>query len=310
MRIQSYRFGQAERLQYGRFPALDTVFYRWTRRLEDVLFDTFHTEVYAGSSIVEEMKFADFHASLKHPRPIYFFELYPFQGMALLVLDNRFAALCTEPAEARRNESHAAPLTRQNYRRLQEVVLRMMAEFDRCWEGLHTVETRLRKITPHLSRARILSGFEPCLAVQLHVSGEGISSRLMMCLPRVMLDPIAPALREQTIIPSLSPVKLSLEGTGVLDEAPHTLTVRLGHIRSTLDAEELRVGQVFPLESATGSQAVVEINGAPALLGRVGIAGGRYAVQVTGEYKERRESLIQPPEAFQPMTWPQISLSR
>jgi flagellar motor switch protein FliM len=304
VRIQSYRFGQAERLQYGRFPALDTVFYRWARALEEVLFDAFHTEVYAGSSVVEEMKFADFHAALKHPRPIYFFELPPLQGTALLVLDNRFAALATHPEEARRNEGHLTPLTRHNYHSLQAVVIRMMAAFDRSWEGLHPVAARLRKITPHLFRARILSGFEPCLTAQLHVSGEGISSRMMVCLPRVMLDPIGAALREQAIIPSLSPVQMAVEGAGLLDEAPHTLTVRLGHIQSTLDAEQLRVGEVFSLESDTGSQAVMEINGAPSLLGTIGEAGGRYAVQVTGAYQEVRESPIKPPESFQQVDWP------
>lgn len=311
MRIQSYRFGEAERLQYGRFPALDTVFYRWARALEEVLFEEFKTEIYAGSSIVEELKFAVFHASLKHPRPIYFFELHPFQGTALLVLDNRFAALCTHPEEARRNEGHVAQLTQQNYQRLQQVVMRMMVEFDRCWVGLHTVETRLRKITPHLFRARILSGFEPCLTAQLHLSGEGVSSRLMMCLPRVMLDPLGAALREQSIIPAIAPAGSAtggIAGDTVLDDAPHALTVRLGHIQSTLDAAQLRVGEVFPLESQTGSQAVMEINGAPSLLGNVGEAGGRYAVQVTGAYVERRESPIQPPEAFQPVQWPSAAL--
>jgi flagellar motor switch protein FliM len=305
VRIQSYRFGQAERLQYGRFPALDTVFYRWARALEEVLFDAFHTEVYAGSSIVEEMRFADFHASLKHPRPIYFFELLPFQGTALLVLDNRFAALCTNPEEARKNEGHLAHLTKDNYQGLQTVVTRMMAEFDRSWEGLHPVQARLRKITPHLFRARILSGFEPCLTAQLHVSGDGISSRMMVCLPRVMLDAISPALREQAIIPSLSPVHMSADDESVLDQAPHSLTVNLGHIQSTLDADQLRVGEVFTLESVTGHQAVMEINGAPSLLGLVGEAGGRYAIQVTGAYQEQRESPVKPPEAFQEVDWPQ-----
>ncbi len=309
MRIQSYRFSQAERLQYGRFPALDTVFYRWARALEEVLFEEFQTEVYAGSSMVEELRFADFHASLKHGRPIYFFELHPFQGTALLVLDNRFAALCTDPAKARRNEGHVTHLTRQNYQRLQQVVTRMMAEFDRAWAGLHAVETHLRKITPHLFRARILSGFEPCLTAQLHLSGEGVSSRMMVCLPRVMLDPIGAALREQAIIPAISAAG-GFTAEGVLDEAPHALTVHLGHFESTLDAEQLQVGGVFALESDTGHQAVMEINGAPRLLGQVGEAGGHYAIQVTGAYVEQRESPLKPPESFQPVKWPPAQLHR
>ena len=65
MAIDRYTFSEVERIRYGRFPVLDTVLYRWARKIEETLFDHFHTELYAGSSVVEEMKFSAFFGSLK-----------------------------------------------------------------------------------------------------------------------------------------------------------------------------------------------------------------------------------------------------
>jgi flagellar motor switch protein FliM len=311
VQIQSYRFGQAERLQYGTFPALDTVFYRWARALEEVLFEEFRTEVYAGSSVVEEMRFNAFHSSLKHARPIYFFNLEPFQGTGLLVLDNRFAGLCADPEEARRagGQQAPAPLTREGNRRMQQVVERMGAEFDRAWEGLHEVRLRLRKVTTTIFRARVLNAYEPCLVAQLHLSGEGISSRLMMCLPRASLEPVLPALRDAAIIPTVSPVRQVPEPAALddlMDDASYGVTVRLGQIESTLDAAQLRVGGVFALESFLGREAALEINGEPVLMGTMGESEGRYAVRVTGPFRPHLESAVKHDAPFRPLRWPTV----
>ena len=83
MHIAPYDFIDAERLQYGRYPVLDTILYRWTRRVEETLFEQVGVEAYAGASVFEEMRFSTFFATLRRPRPIYFFELAPLDGTSL-----------------------------------------------------------------------------------------------------------------------------------------------------------------------------------------------------------------------------------
>jgi flagellar motor switch protein FliM len=305
VQIQSYRFGDAERVQYGSYPLLDTVMYRWARALEDVLFDELRTEVYAGSSTVEDMRFAAFHSSLKYARPIYRFELRPFSGLGMLVLDNRFANLCLGGTAQSRGDAAGIQLTQQNHRRMQAVVQRMMTEYDRCWAGVHSVQSSLRKITTYLFRARYLHPYESCLVAQVHLSGRHISSRLMILLPRLMLEPIWPRISEQRIIPPLggNAVVVSGAATAVAD-APYRLEVRMGHIRTSLAADTLHVGSVFALESDSGPDAVLELNGKPVLVGTVGTVEDRYAIQVTGQYVAQRASAVKPPELFQAVQWP------
>ena len=77
MQIESYRFNDAERLRFGKFPALDTVIYRWARGIEEGVYRDLGLQAYVGASVVEEMRFGEFFASLKRPRPIYTLALDP-----------------------------------------------------------------------------------------------------------------------------------------------------------------------------------------------------------------------------------------
>ncbi len=309
MRIESYQFGEAERLRYGKFPVLDTVLARWSRAIEECLFEQLRLEAYAGASLVEEMRFAAFFASLKRPRPIYFFELTPFAGSALLVLDNRFSQACLA-GQARPTEPDSAGNTRltpENHVKLQRMVHLLMERFDQCWQDVHAVQSRLQKVTTYLFRARILSPYESCLVAQLHLSGQAFSSRLMLCLPRVMLEPVLPRLQNRSLVPSLVPGRTQAPPgqADLLRQLPYQAGLSLGTIVATLGSADFKVGSVFPLRNEVGGEGVLEINGTPYLVGEVGQSDGRYALRVTGSYAERRVSASQR-RAMEPIAWPAI----
>ena len=118
MTIEPYAFSEAERIRYGGFPVLDTILYRWARKIEETLFDQFRIELYAGCSVVEEMKFSAFFGSLKSARPIYFIELVPLPGHGLFVLDNRFARICLNGDS---EQDGGQKLTPENQEQMQHI---------------------------------------------------------------------------------------------------------------------------------------------------------------------------------------------
>lgn len=306
MTVEPYSFHDAERIRYGRFPIMDTVLYRWARKIEETLFDKFRAELYAGASVVEEMKFSSFFASLKRPRPIYTFTMDPFQGEGLFVLDNRFASLCLGgPAKAAPAGTRLGP---HNHRQLQAVVQAMMDDFDRCWADVLQVKTHLKKLTTYLFRARILNAHEPCFVAQIHLSGGQISSRLTWCFPRVMLESALARLSEPNIVPSLFPDRIPLpkgDPGQLIDQVPYTVGVTLGKVKIRIGGHELRVGNVLPVESEVGADAVVDVNGRPLLVGTVGEVEGRYAVRLTGSYAERLRQYRTEPGPFREIQWPE-----
>ena len=307
MNIEPYAFSEAERIRYGRFPVLDTILYRWARKIEETLFDHFHSELYTGCSVAEEMRFSAFYGTLKSPRPIYIFGLDPLPGQGLLVLDNRFAQLCLNGQE---DQGQSEQLTAENQGRVQQVVQQMLRDLDECCADVLDVKTNMKKVTTYLFRARILNPYEPCLVAQIHLSGAQASSRLTWCFPKVMLESVLGHLQARSVIPSLY-VDRKQSGPGdsseLIDRSVYRVGVKVGSIDLKRAAQGLRVGNVIPVSNEVGGEAIVSINGAPMLVGSIGRLQDRYAVRITGSYAARTSPGSKTAAAFQPVQWPATS---
>lgn len=309
--IQPYSFINSERLRYGKYPLLDTVFYRWTRRIEETLFQKIQVEVYGGASVVEEMKFSSFFSMLKQARPIYFFEMAPFPGNGLLVLDNRFTAFCLRQQQGEARVRVEAKLSHGNQGRLQAIVQSLMAEFDRSWNEIHGVETRLTKITTYPFRARILNPYENCLVAQIHLSGKGFSSRIIWCLPSKMLQPVISRLKEAKVIPPVGIDTAPEDGfteAEVLERIQYAMKIQLGGVDLTRLKKNLEVGQIIPIETEAGNQAIVNLDGNPTLIASIGQAGMHRAIKVNQKHPPPSRSGLVNPSEFRESDWPTANL--
>ena len=310
MNIQPYSFFNAERLRFGKFPLLDIVFNRWTRRIEETLFQKVRVEVYGGASVTEEMKFSQFFSMLKQPRPIYFFNLSPFSGNGLLVLDNRFTAFCLRQQAGETRLRVEARLSQANQGRLQEVAQKLMVDFDRSWDGIHPVNSRLTKITTYPFRARILDPYENCLVAQIHLSGRGISSRIICCLPSKMLQPVINRLRNAKVIPSagIEPSsETGIEKSDLLGRLRYGMNVRMGSVELTSLSESLQVGQVIPIETEAPNEALISLDGHPALMASMGQVDQKIAFKIKGAFPPPARSHVVSPENFEESHWPTAS---
>jgi len=307
VQIQPYQFGDAERLRFGKYPMLDTVLARWARGIEEVVFSMLGLEVYVGASVVEDMRFAEFFRSLKHARPVYVFTAQPFPGEGLLVLDNRLANASLFGSAA--GPADRVRVTQGNQERLQRLVQVMMERFDTAWEEVEPVHARLQKVTTYLFRARVYPPYEHCLVAQLHLSGEKLSARLMVCMPRFMLAGAIARAAQRPVIPAVAQVALPHTATAeeLLGPARYEVSARMGTVSLTLGPDDLHVGQVIPLTRPAEGDVVLELNGVPFLVGVVGDSSGKFAVQVTGAYRPAAAAKSDPP-SFQPILWPDADL--
>lgn len=308
MDIQPYQFFDAERVRFGRYPVLDTVLYRWARRIEETLFEEARVEVYAGASVVEEMKFSSYFATLNRPRPIYIFELEPFHGRGLFTVDNRFSNFCLRNG----GNGDRTRLSQANQGQMQRVVQRLMDEFNVAWTGIHEVRAQLRKVTTYAFRARVLQPYERCLVAQIHLSGNDLSSRLTWCFPRTLFEPILGQLEGGKVIPAptaeASPhARLSREA--VLKHLRYDVTARMGQLPVRVVADGLQVGQVLPLFDAASQQAVLEVDGRPLLIAEMGQISGRMAARVNAQYEPERSGRGDSEAPFLPLSWPNAGLS-
>jgi flagellar motor switch protein FliM len=137
------------------------------------------------------------------------------------------------------------------------------------------------------------------------LSGEQLSARLMLCLPRFMLAPVLERLQQVHIVPSLAQHAAPLvPPERLLGPASYAVGASLGTISATLGPDRFRVGSVFPLAKPPGGDVVLDVNGTPLLVGEVGESDGRYAVRVTGRYRPADPAEGAPSIPFRPIAWP------
>ena len=306
-----YTFMDAERLRFGRYPMLDIVGYRWARRIEETLYDETGVEVYTGASTFEEMRFSTFFQSIRNPRPIYFFSLQGLPGQGLLVMDNRFSAFClTRRVQRSLSVSQdSVRLTPENQARLQEVVQRMVQDFDDSWQGIHPVQTELRRMTTHPFRARVLGPYEPCLVAQIHLSGRGLSSRITWCLPQVMLESFSGRLKNRRVLPPLNPHEGPLrhfDAEEVLGMSRYRIPISMGGIQVKHLINHLKEGDVLPLDNPAQGQAMLSLDSEPVLRASVGNLDDKLALRLEGRVVPPSNKRPTPdPKRFIPMQWPE-----
>lgn len=305
--ITPYTFLDSERIRFGRYPVLDTVLYRWTRRLEVTLFDQFKVEVYTGASVFEEMKFSSFYATMQRPRPIYFFEMKPFPDRGLFVTDNRFSAYCLSKMGGDvKGIKSGSRLSPENQVLLQRVVQLLMRDFERSLEDVAKIKLRLKRMTTSPFRSRLFNAYESCLVGQVHLSSSDFSSRLSWCIPRNMLASLLDKIGKQKVIPPAlvdRDTGPGLSGDDLLKWTDYKVPVSLGRINKQDMLAGLRVGQVLPLENDSNGNALLEVDGTPRLVASVGEVDGHYAIKVEDKHVPRVKRRTEP-GAFKPVQWP------
>jgi len=183
----------------------------------------------------------------------------------------------------------------------------IMERFDEAWTDLEKVRTELLKVTTYLFRARLFAAYEQCLVAQLHLSGEKLSARMMLCVPRFMLaDTIAGAAQRQ-VVPAAAPTSQVSVATGerVLGQLHYEVSACLGTLSLTLSPGDYRVGAVIPLVRPAEGEVVLEVNGKPLFVGEAGESAGRYAVRVNSVYSPA--SAASSRASFRPIVWPAAS---
>ena len=290
--ISAYTYKDAERVRFGRYPVLDTVLYRWAKRLELSLFDYLNTEVYTGASVFEEMPFSSFFETMKRPRPMYFFEMAPYPDRGLFMADNRFSAFCLARLGSKTKEGRPqGKLSTENQKSLQGVVQILLKDFEASMADLAQISLKLKRVTTSPFRARFLNAYESCLVGQVHISARELSSRLTWCFPRRMLDEVLEVAQGKKIVPP----DLVNRDTGpkiseisLLKLLKYRVPLKVGEVGSLSTLDDLKVGQVLPLKSDAEGMVVLDLDGEHKLVGSLGEVMGKYALKVEGQLK--RES--------------------
>lgn len=293
----------------GRFPWMDMIVRRWAHRLESTLFQTLAVMFEVEPFPVELCRFEDFCRQIPNQQPLYVFDA-PQYGQGMVAVNNAFAHACLvhKPGERLLSQpEHFPAMDPQGQKRLHTLLLHVLKDFEKSWQGVASVEILLKKVTSHLFRAKIMVPFERCIVSRVAIKSAGFQSELLLCFPYMSLDKITQAQEKKSVLPPEAndhyypEVKQHFERK--LDEGTYEISAELGSLEFNPGESSIKVDQIVPLRSKVGKELTVNINGSPVLTGDAGTSDGHFAVFLKGHYVEKKETFRKRPRPFEAISW-------
>ena len=299
-------------IETGRFQWLDIVMSRWAHLLEDTLYEQLHSVFEVETETVEWVRFGNFIKNVGN-QPIYIFETEN-QGKGLLIVENRFAQACLDRNPETLAETHNLDLRQFNPEKQQEllsVLSSLIQDFEKSWEGIGNVRMQLKKITTHPLRAKVMLPFERCLLGKVSFRFPDFHSGLTICLPYASLHPLLSKLEQRKVLApeSMDHYHHEIEEhfKSLLHNHRYTISAQMGvvEIKSIGTNSPLYEGKVLPLNALNTGEVAICINHEPVMTGETGNSNGKFCVQVTGKFDEKKKSTQSTQKQFHAIKWPQ-----
>ena len=294
--VVAFDITQGEKVYYGYYAALETIFRQFISELESFFFDEFSISFEFDFKIQREIKFKKFLEKLNHPKPIFWYELSPLGGDCLLILENRFANLFLSKSDFSQLGkvviNNKFQINSGNYEILHTAVDSILQYFSDSWGVIVPAEKRLKKLVSHRLKAKIMNSLESCVVAQLQVKHKNFRSQCNFCFSAYQLDSIFKNYRKKTLLRGEGPFVQSRDvrehfSRLIEEEALYKMTGVLGEINISRNAliKSFKKGSAIPLTNTLQNNAVVRINGVPLLSADLGTTAEHYSVQINGRFK-------------------------
>lgn len=274
-----------ERIVRGQMPALEQINERFIRYLQLGLFDLTHRGVEVSSEPIKLQKCSDFIRHLVVPTNLNLITAKQLHGTALfafdaslvfLVVDSMFGGDGSLPPRA---DVRGFTATEQ---RIAQTLLRMaLDQYAKSWAPLHELEFEFLRSEMNPLLANIANPSETVVSTTYTLEFGGIKSKMRICFPYAMLDPLQDRLSNLTQdvhhLPSRNRWIRKLKEQ--LQDAEVELIALLANEQITLgDVLKLQKGDVIPLHIP--ETLMVDIDHTTLMECRYGQQAGRYALKV------------------------------
>jgi flagellar motor switch protein FliM len=235
---------------------------------------------------VEQVTYGEFIMSLSPPNCLVVFNMEPLKGGAALEIS---ANILFRFIDRLLGGSGILPVRLREFTEVEQVLverisMRAMMDLQQSWQHAGTFGFRVAHLETNPQFVQLTSPNEIVIVITFDVTVGEERGQMTLVFPHLLLEPVMPKLNTRRNFAALqrplSPeegeglqenlLRVGVNVRGVLAEVP--ITVR--------DLLELRPGQVFSLGKRASAPAVVELEGVPRFMGRLGTLNRRRALQV------------------------------
>lgn len=290
----SYDFTNQDRIIRGRMPTLEMIHDRFARIFRTTISASLHRSVDVAITGTALTKFGEFIRSLPVPTSLHLFKMEPLKGRGVLVVEGQLAFALVETYfgghGGSRFKLEGREFTSIEQRIIRKVVDMVLSDYGDSWNPVHPVNIEFLRSETNPQFVNVVPPSDVVTVVDCELEMEGVSGRLIFCLPYSTLEPIRDKLRagfqsESMEVDAawLERLKSQLKGANV------EVRVELG--RTTLRGREvldLQPGDIITLGEDYKRPLTIYFGGLPKLVGVAGSHSGKRGVQILGRWTPGR----------------------
>lgn len=285
--VVSFDFAAQDRIVRARLPTYEMIHERFIRQFRNCLIEFLNRPVDVTFDGVKMMKYGEFIKNVPLPASFNIYDTPPLKGSSLMVFEARLIFQFIEYLFGGGNCGHARiegrDFTEIEQRLIRKVANKCSAIMEESWSAVQPISFDFQRFEMMPQFVNLAVPTEVVVISTVKVEVGGVTNSIFFCIPYATLEPVIEKLESgfqkevpkgdnrwgQTLLGQIRGTSLNIAcsmGSG-------KLTIR--------DIMNLKVGDVVQLDKKVTDDLDVKVEGFVKFLGKHGVFGGNYAMQVS-----------------------------
>lgn len=293
--VHGYDLTNQDRIVRGRMPTLEIINERFCRLFRISLFNMLRKVADVSIESLRIMKYGEFLRNIPIPSSLNLFNLQPFRGHALAVLDANLVFLIVDNYFGGGGKYHVRvegrEFTSLENKVIKKVLDLIFNDMKIAWQSTHPVDFVYSRSEVNPQFANIVAPTDIVVASGFNVELETAQSKMYICYPYLTLEPVKEKLygglhsdRDEIDKRWMKRFENEIKKTEL------NITGEIGRASiTTKDLLNLSAGDIIQLDKKPASLFEVKVEGVPKFIAKPGLSEGRYALQIVEVIKKKEE---------------------
>ncbi|PWB82183.1 MAG: flagellar motor switch protein FliM [Candidatus Methylomirabilota bacterium] len=289
-----YDFRRPNRISKEQLQALQMLHDRFAKQMGGSFSPLLRTFVEIRPTLVEQMAYAEYIASVTYPACLGVFGMRPLKGGAIVELPPRliFYIIDRILGGGGRVSHVARELTEIERALVSKLLRRTLEDLRGAWSRVGPFQFDLLNLEVNPGFLQLASPTDMVILIGFDVKIGDVEGMMSLCFPLSMLEPVIPNLslrrwiaghREETDEGASAQLVQAMPAVGL------SVRALLGSIPLTIhELSFLKAGDIVRLDMAPSSLGVLEVEGVPKYVVKVGTSNRKRAVQIVADISEER----------------------
>lgn len=287
-----YDFRRPNRISKEQLQALQMLHDRFAKQIGSSLSPLLRTLVEIKPTLVEQMSYAEYIATVAYPACLGLFGMRPLKGGALVEIHPRLIFYMIERLLG--GGGRSIDLVRELTEIERALALKL---FKRILEDLHGAWSRVSSFEFDLLNLEVNPGFlqltapsDMVILIGFDVKMGEVEGIMTLCFPFSMLEPIIPNLSLRRWITGNREEDDQSGSTEIAKVMP-SINIKIRALLGSIplrvhELRFLKLGDIISLEKGPQSLGVLEVEGVPKYVVKVGTSNRKRAVQIVAAISE------------------------